>query len=834
MKKRVVVSALLVAGLPVFAGEWHVGLLTGEIPEVKGSGLVSISVTSQGAYTGKIAFGGGAASFSGTFRGPSPQIGTHRVTLKGFSSSEKVLELTSDTSGITRVVQAQFDAGLRRTLGAARWSASNPCPAAGRFTLALFPDLSPGPRGTGHTAFEISRLGAGTVVWKLGDGQSLTRAILLEEGLEMPLYVPTLDHGRKGMLLGRLYFREEVESDIDGTLNFEKLSAASASAPFASGFSQVLTARGSTFDPVSGVPLISLPFHQPNAVLKFSRTGPLHLAEVWGEWQTSDAFKARSPATGTTIKIARRTGLVSGKTKDYALGQATDAALSGVVLQKTGEVSGYAFARQLSVPMSVQPSTEPPSIFFTDSTSSVTVNPGTAVAGVQQMFDLSASDSAAQFGVVNADALFESWTFDASTGLLHGQPRVTGRRELLVWAEDSFGNRVYRVISFKFPSSSLVITSSAIEDPSIMDDASGYMVEVTPTTLERRMKRGGHHFGSVFVSGQAFVFRPHPGKDANGWGVSWYGSPSFPSNAYMGGRIDSVTTTAGGITVRASGALAAAKGVSYGSWTLDMLFTCNLATKTVDAAGALHIELPAPVAHAPTRARDLNLFKTASNLLWQPSLLLGVPLLDGTLNVTGDMQPVVDIHHDGQTLPFEHWDPRYQNAHFPGDETGELGILMRAEFNQVDTMAQGYRFGIAPAWKPTFSSSIRSTGSPLPLMFGGFYTTGVAQAFYADNIGVNAQIRGYTAAGQSETVFDLELALQSQAHPMDGEGTSFQLAGTYPGKPAVLAVYHARSPDGPFRALTGSLQRVGRGPRYTGMAMVPAPLMGAKNFFIAR
>src|SRR3989344_3430448 len=48
------------------------------------------------------------------------------------------------------------------------------------------------------------------------------------------------------------------------------------------------------------------------------------------------------------------------------------------------------------------------------------------------------------------------------------------------------------------------------------------------SATEHRLKYGERHFATIMENNGAFVIRPHPGDDVNGWGSSLYMQPFLP------------------------------------------------------------------------------------------------------------------------------------------------------------------------------------------------------------------------------------------------------------------------------------------------------------------
>ncbi len=212
-------------------------------------------------------------------------------------------------------------------------------------------------------------------------------------------------------------------------------------------------------------------------------------------------------------------------------------------------------------------------------------------------------------------------------------------------------------------------------------------------TYERRIFYGEKHFMSVITDRNgAIAIRPHPGDDKNGWGSSLYPQP-FLSGATLRGSAVYLYVTKTGITMKIYGLVSSGIRYSYGTWNTTMYFSFDPAAKQITGKGVYSIKL---YNYLNTVSGDLNICKIASNYL------TNVPLLDGTTGNTGDTKQV-DVTNDLGTYT---WVPWQQPGFFPQDRLLNLSINVEGQYNNVDTVAQGYA-AIAPAYKPSLKVSYK-------------------------------------------------------------------------------------------------------------------------------
>ncbi|MCS7338887.1 MAG: hypothetical protein NZ739_11755 [Verrucomicrobiae bacterium] len=334
--------------------------------------------------------------------------------------------------------------------------------------------------------------------------------------------------------------------------------------------------------------------------------------------------------------------------------------------------------------------------------------------------------------------------------------------------------------------------------------------------IEYRCYLHGHHFLSVINDGGAFVLRPHPGVDANGWGSSIYLQPFLagPGVELARAEVDAVVPAGNGVLVSASGAVCAPFGMTYGTWQSSLLFRYDPTNKLVSGTGMYSIALSGPLPSAPG---DLNVYKLASNFL------TNVPVLSGGYGNTGDMSTVWVVGSNSVgPIAFE-WDPVRLPAHCPSEQFSRVSVTVVGQYNEVDTAAQGF-CPIQAACKPTVGIELASLTPDVPLIFCGFYALSEATNFAADNVGVNAVV--LRTANQTNFVF--EVGIHSAALPYDGAGVDAALKAVCTAAVPELAVFYAPTVNAPFRRLVGWLPGAGSniyygrvsvpfGPEYGGM-----------------
>lgn len=285
---------------------------------------------------------------------------------------------------------------------------------------------------------------------------------------------------------------------------------------------------------------------------------------------------------------------------------------------------------------------------------------------------------------------------------------------------------------FLTPAKAAQVNQMAIETPVVQSvGTTNYCLQTvtnTDSSVETRAYYNNHHFLSIIVKDKCTAIRTHPGLDVDGWGTTWYPMPFLPGATINGLTNQNIIVNGSTIDVTLSGTVSRGTSQTYGAYRLNMAFTYLPITKTVNGSGYFTIFLDGLL---DSTTGDLNIFKMAS------SFLNGVPKKDGTNGNTGDFASVnVRGWKTSNLSDYTDfvWDPVSQSSHFPNDVYTELRVETTEEYNNVDTVKQGYA-QINAAFKPSMKiTMIGVAGSPMS--FGAMYNTYESQNFWSDNIGI--------------------------------------------------------------------------------------------------
>jgi len=199
------------------------------------------------------------------------------------------------------------------------------------------------------------------------------------------------------------------------------------------------------------------------------------------------------------------------------------------------------------------------------------------------------------------------------------------------------------------------------------------------------------HFMTLLPTGGIHAYRPHPGKDINGWGTTWYAQPFLPGATLQYATVDSVVASDLGVFCYSHGLVSRGEFEHLGHWNMNLYFEYIAEMKKIIGTGGYYILLDSILSDS---TGDLNLFKIASNYLFD------VPLLcDPYYGETGDMYDATVIG-SGSAYPFT-WSPMDGDL-FEFDHTDTLCIDISGQYNNVDTEVLG-----DPAIEPAYKSGMK-------------------------------------------------------------------------------------------------------------------------------
>jgi hypothetical protein len=240
---------------PAIAGGYYGALTSGSATQQ--NGLVRLSLSRNGLFTGRVEFGGKSWSFSGRLDG----YGYASITIPHSGTPPLIVTVQADVTGasgqITGTVSNATGA-FGFTLSKSAYKAkTNAAPQAGRYTLVLAPDASTTgtsvPQGNGYAAIVVNANGSATVAGRLADGTPYSATGHVADDGTLAIYCVPSGVPAGSSVDGLLTFRSTDVSDVDGTITWTKGPKAGA-AFYPAGFSTRLPAVGSHYvRPTPGV-----------------------------------------------------------------------------------------------------------------------------------------------------------------------------------------------------------------------------------------------------------------------------------------------------------------------------------------------------------------------------------------------------------------------------------------------------------------------------------------------------------------------------------------------------------------------------------------------------
>lgn len=350
------------------------------------NGFVTLALTGNGAFTGKVRMGGGAYALSGVFDASGHY--THSFARVG-GGTPVVVSLSLDVSQVTGnqgyyTLTGTVDGAAMNAYHVLYNAVTNPAPQAGSYTVLLpgNPSYPASPQGTGYATLTVTEGGSVTMTGVLADGTAFTDGTYLTGGAsyytgvaQFPVWamVKAGNTFTGATITGAMTFEDVTNvSDCDGTLNWNKpAQAPTAPAFYRSGFNTNLTAIASRYlAPPAGVMALDLVGTTPNATVQLSLGGMASaitksVTVGLGGNATSNSVTVTAPAADNlAMSIDATHGTFSGSfTSTYANPTAANPAASttakryffGALFHKQNIAGGYFISPTASGKVSFTP-----------------------------------------------------------------------------------------------------------------------------------------------------------------------------------------------------------------------------------------------------------------------------------------------------------------------------------------------------------------------------------------------------------------------------------------------------------------------------------------------
>ncbi len=325
------------------------------------NGIIAVTVTPTGTFTGKLTMSGVTLPVMGTFgvngaAAFSPNgAATVAIIKKGKPDSTLLgyLALTIDTAGgekITGTLKTGADAGAATLATITDAALSDPAEPKQKYTALFLADAAPNnglpatayPQGDGHATMAIENKGAVSIKGKLADGSVINYRTVISKSNHAPVFIPL--YSKKGYIIGNVIFdTAPVQTDASApNMRWFKPAGLPAQKNYPNGWPRGITVDfvASKFaPPASGATVLGA---NSGAALEIDLTdGGLAATVNVDATITAPATIAITGANPQTVKVSliSATGALSGSF--IHPGNTKSASFSGVVLQKSKSAGGF-------------------------------------------------------------------------------------------------------------------------------------------------------------------------------------------------------------------------------------------------------------------------------------------------------------------------------------------------------------------------------------------------------------------------------------------------------------------------------------------------------------
>jgi uncharacterized repeat protein (TIGR02543 family) len=292
------------------------------------AGFVSVTAGVTGSFTGKFVFNGVAHSISGKF----DLQGNFQTTVAKDIFVQLHIDLTNGTDEITGTIS---EGGMTTDVSADQlvYSATNPAPSLGRYTIALPPDSgnADAPQANSIAFLNVTKTGMAQIAGTLADGTAFSQSVGIAQDGTFSIFVPL--YAKLGSVGGTFTF-DPVTGELNGAVVWDKPSKpATKSAAAFPGFSEQIAAVGSIYMPVSGTPVLNF----VNGMLTFDDGGTVSVSQAMTLAGASSAPAVLPNLANVSMKIYPANGMFTGSFKSNGVHYS----YRGAVLQK--QISGSGF-----------------------------------------------------------------------------------------------------------------------------------------------------------------------------------------------------------------------------------------------------------------------------------------------------------------------------------------------------------------------------------------------------------------------------------------------------------------------------------------------------------
>jgi plastocyanin len=211
------------------------------------SGILTLTTTAGGKFTGKLQLGSSHPSLKGQF----DASGSATVTVARMNNTPLTVVLHVNPADSDRITGTVSDATHMATLTADRAvfdGRQNIAPQAGLYTLIVPGSAGPGaePGGDSYATVSVDRSGKIHLAGSLADATTISQASVVSKHGDWPLYISL--YGGGGSILGWITFAATPTNDLSGEVAWIK-PAVPMSKFYPGGFTLERTAWGSAYHP---------------------------------------------------------------------------------------------------------------------------------------------------------------------------------------------------------------------------------------------------------------------------------------------------------------------------------------------------------------------------------------------------------------------------------------------------------------------------------------------------------------------------------------------------------------------------------------------------------
>jgi uncharacterized repeat protein (TIGR02543 family) len=297
------------------------------------AGFVSVTTGLTGSFSGKFVFKGVAHGISGKF----DLNGDFNTTVAVDIGVQLHIDLTNGTGEITGTISEGLGTpdAVTNDVSADQliYSAKNPAPAAGHYTIALPPHSgnAAAPQANGFATLNVTAAGIAQIAGMLADGTAFSQSVGVADDGTFSFFLPL--YSKLGSLGGTFTFHPNTKT-LGGAVVWEKpTKPATKTVAAVPGFSEQISAIGSNYAAVSGTAVLNF----TNGKLSFDDRGSVSFSQPVTLASTNAVQPVLPNPDDVAMKISTPNGTFTGSFTSGGVRRS----FRGAVLQT--QISGAGF-----------------------------------------------------------------------------------------------------------------------------------------------------------------------------------------------------------------------------------------------------------------------------------------------------------------------------------------------------------------------------------------------------------------------------------------------------------------------------------------------------------